>query len=129
VALSGIHNANTAIYSPRQQTPAALWHERGEIIPEAVKEERLQILNEAIRAQSLKANLPYHGQAVEVLVEGGSKRNPDRLTGRTRNNKVVNFDPASDYGTPESRDALIGRLVPVRVTETLPFSLIGVMEE
>lgn len=129
VALSGIHSANTAIYSPRKQTPAAFWHERGEIVPDAVKEERLRTLNEAIRAQSLKVNLPYLGRTVEVLVEGESKRNPERLTGRTRNNKVVNFDPASIYTAPETRDILIGRLVPVKVTEALPFSLIGVMEE
>jgi tRNA-2-methylthio-N6-dimethylallyladenosine synthase len=121
VALSGIHNANTAAYSPRKQTPAAIWEARGEEIPEAVKEERLQILIAAIREQSFKMNRPYLGQTVEILVEGKSKRNPSRLTGRTRTNKVVNFD------TPFSEDALVGQLVAVKITEALPFSLLGEM--
>lgn len=121
VALSGIHNANTAAYSPRKQTPAAIWEARGEEIPEAVKEERLQILIAAIREQSFKMNRPYLDQTVEILVEGKSKRNPSRLTGRTRTNKVVNFD------TPFSEDALVGQLVQVKITEALPFSLLGEM--
>ncbi|WP_303674087.1 tRNA (N6-isopentenyl adenosine(37)-C2)-methylthiotransferase MiaB [Vampirovibrio chlorellavorus] len=121
VALSGIHNANTAAYSPRKQTPAAIWEARGEEIPEAVKEERLQILIAAIREQSFKMNRPYLNQTVEILVEGKSKRNPSRLTGRTRTNKVVNFD------TPLSEDALVGQLVSVKITEALPFSLLGEM--
>ncbi len=121
VALSGVHSANTAAYSPRKQTPAALWEQRGEEIPEAVKQERLQILNQAIHRQSLHANLPYLNQQVEVLVEGKSKRNPKRLTGRTRSNKVVNFD------TPYSEDALVGQLVMIEIQEVLPFSLLGRM--
>lgn len=127
VALSGIHNANTAAYSPRKQTPAAIWEERGESVPEEVKQERLSILNEAIRAQSLKANLPYQDQIVEVLVEGESKRNPDRLTGRTRSNKVVNFNPLPFYQTQPERDTLVGQLVSVKINEVLPFSFIGDM--
>lgn len=121
VALSGIHNANTAAYSPRKQTPAAIWEARGEEIDEAVKQERLQILIEAIREQSLKMNLPYLNQTVEILVEGKSKRNASRLTGRTRSNKVVNFDSA------HTEDALVGKLVQVRINEALPFSLLGEM--
>lgn len=121
VALSGIHNANTAAYSPRKQTPAAIWEARGEEIPESVKEDRLQILIAAIREQSLKMNLPYVNQSVEILVEGKSKRNPDRLTGRTRSNKVVNFD------TLCTEDDLVGTLVQVQINEALPFSLLGKM--
>jgi tRNA-2-methylthio-N6-dimethylallyladenosine synthase len=122
VALSGIHSANTAAYSPRKQTPAALWEKGDQQIPEAVKQERLQILNTAIHEQSLKCNLPYRGQTVEILVEGQSKRNSSRLTGRTRSNKVVNFD------TTQSEDALVGKLISVKITEVLPFSLIGMAD-
>jgi tRNA-2-methylthio-N6-dimethylallyladenosine synthase len=122
VALSGVHMANTAAYSPRKQTPAAIWESRDElIVPEAVKEERLRILNEAIRAQSLKANTAYRNQTVEILVEGKSKRNLERLTGRTRTNKVVNFD------APFSENALAGGLISVTITDVLPFSLLGRM--
>jgi tRNA-2-methylthio-N6-dimethylallyladenosine synthase len=121
VTLSDIHNANTAAYSPRKQTPAAFWEQRGEEIPETVKEERLHILIEAIREQSLRKNREYANRTVEILVEGKSKRNADRLTGRTRSNKVVNFD------APLSEDALVGKLIQVEITEVLPFSLIGKM--
>lgn len=121
VALSGIHSANTAAYSPRQQTPAAIWEQRGEEVPEAVKQERLQILNAAIHEQSYRQNRPYQGQTLEVLVEGLSKRNPSRLMGRTRSNKVVNFT------APFTEDDLVGRLISVHVTEAQPFSLLGEM--
>lgn len=123
VIRSGIHSANTAAYSPRKQTPAAIWEARGEEVPDAIKEERHQILIEAIRAQALKMNQAYRGETVEVLVEGRSKRNENRLTGRTRTNKVVNFD------APFTEDGLVGRLVNVRIEEVLPFSLLGKMPE
>lgn len=119
VALSGIHMANTAAYSPRKQTPAAIWEQRGEEIPDEIKQERLQILNDAIREQSFKMNQPYTDQVVEVLVEGKSKRNPERLTGRTRTNKVVNFD------CPYTEDEMVGKLIQVKITEPQPFSLMG----
>lgn len=121
VVLSGIHMANTAAYSPRKQTPAAIWEQRGEEVPDAVKQERLQILNEAITAQSFRKNKEYTEQTLEILVEGKSKRNPNRLTGRTRTNKVVNFD------APFTEDELVGKLVQVKITEPLPFSLTGEM--
>lgn len=123
VRRSGIHLANTAAYSPRQQTPASFWELRGEAIPEEIKQERLAILNEAIAEQSRRINQRYQDEVVEVLVEGSSKRNDQRLTGRTRNNKVVNFD------APVGEDALIGQLVHVKITQTLPFSFIGHLAE
>ncbi len=129
VTRSGIDNANTAAYSPRQQTPAGIWEARGEgVVPEAVKQERLRILNEAIREQALKINATYRDRTVEVLVEGRSKRNPDRLTGRTRNNKVVNFDTANP-DIAQAEENLVGKLVSVRITEPYPFSLLGVHEQ
>lgn len=123
VAIANLHSANTAAYSPRKQTPAAIWEQRGEEIPDEVKQERLQILNEAVTAQSLKNNLPYQDQVLEILVEGKSKRNPNRLTGRTRSNKVVNFD------APYGEDALAGKLIQVRIAEVQSFSLTGHMVE
>lgn len=113
--------ANTAAYSPRQQTPAGIWEDRGEgLIPDEVKRDRLQRLNDAIREQQTENNAPYLGQSVEILVEGKSRRNPSRLTGRTRNNRVVNFD------TPIAEHELVGQLINVKVTEALPFSLLAV---
>ena len=121
VRIADLHAANTAAYSPRAQTPAAVWEDRGDAVPDAVKRERLRILNEAVSEQSLRKNRDYDGRTVEVLVEGRSRRNAHRLTGRTRSNKVVNFD------APHGEDVLAGRLIPVRITEPQAFSLTGVM--
>jgi tRNA-2-methylthio-N6-dimethylallyladenosine synthase len=125
VARSGIYYANTAAYSARKQTPAGVLENRkaNEAIADEVKQERLQTLNDAITKQALAHNMPYEGQTVEVLVEGPSKRNPNRLTGRTRSNKVVNFD------APQPHADLIGQLLMVHITEAYAFSLMGVYPE
>jgi tRNA-2-methylthio-N6-dimethylallyladenosine synthase len=65
---------------------------------------------------ALAANLPYEGHIVEILVEGPSKKDPEKLTGRTRTNKIVNFP-----GDP----TLIGTLAPVRVTRAGLYALDG----
>lgn len=123
VARSGVYMANTAAYSARQQTPAAIWEARdGELVPDEVKQERLQTLNEAITKQAYSHNLAMVGQTLEVLVEGPSKRNPNRLMGRTRGNKVVNFD------VPDLQTPLVGQLLPIHMLEAAPFSLLGVYE-
>jgi tRNA-2-methylthio-N6-dimethylallyladenosine synthase len=51
---------------------------------------------------------------LEVLVDGVSKRNPGELSGRTRCNRVVNFDGGG---------AAVGDVVDVRVTDVMPHSL------
>ena len=51
-----------------------------------------------------------------VLVEGPSKKDPDELSGRTENNRVVNFSGPG---------RLVGALAKIRITEALPHSLRG----
>jgi tRNA-2-methylthio-N6-dimethylallyladenosine synthase len=119
VERSGIYMANVAAYSPRQQTPAAIWEQRGDEVPAEVKEDRLQRLNAAIAAAAMQHNAPLQDQTVEVLVEGPSRRNPNRLMGRTPTNKVVNFT------TPLTEDDLVGQIIPVHITTPQPFSLLG----
>jgi tRNA-2-methylthio-N6-dimethylallyladenosine synthase len=58
------------------------------------------------------------GTVKEVLVEGPSKTNPDKLTSRTRSNHIVIFSGPKD---------LIGQLINVRITEAKTFSLFGEM--
>ena len=120
VGRSGIQMANTAVYSAREQTPAAIWQQRGEAVPQPVKEARLQLLNQALHAQAQTLNNRLVGRTMQLLVEGVSKRNPNRLTGRTRGNLVVNFD------TPLTEDDLVGQLIDVTITQALPASLIAV---
>ncbi len=68
-------------------------------------------------------NTPMVGQVQNVLVEGQSKRNPQRLMGRNRQNKVINFD------IPDGIDqaSLVNSLVDVQVTEAYPFSLLATL--
>ncbi|HEY9870107.1 MAG TPA: tRNA (N6-isopentenyl adenosine(37)-C2)-methylthiotransferase MiaB [Candidatus Obscuribacterales bacterium] len=106
-------SCNTAAYSPRPHTPSANWPDQ---VPEEVKYERLRFLNTVVGEVSHRRNKRYLGKTVEVLVEGHSERNPERLTGRTRTNKVVNF-----HGTEE----LVGQLVNVRVQAANPWALRG----
>ncbi len=80
--------AFTFIYSPRRGTEAA---ELGEQVPHEVKRERMERLVPLVqRIQSERAQR-FVGRTMEVLVEGPSRTDPDKLRGRTRHNKTVNF--------------------------------------
>ena len=80
--------AFTFQYSPRPMTEAA--ELPGHLPKEVVQErfERLLALQDSISAERNRAMV---GRTEELLVEGPSKKDPSRLTGRTRNNKLVHF--------------------------------------
>jgi tRNA-2-methylthio-N6-dimethylallyladenosine synthase len=100
-------------YSERPGTVAP---DMPEHVPHEVKQRRFESLLNMQKRIALAANLPYEGQTYEVLVEGPSKKDPAKLTGRTRTNKILNFP-----GDP----ALIGELVPVHVTRAGLYALEG----
>lgn len=110
-------SCNTAAYSPRPHTPAANWEQQ---IPEPEKYERLRFLNQVVADVSHRRNKRYLGRTVEVLVEGKSERSDNRLAGRTRTNKIVNF---------EGDESLVGKLVDVAITKANPWALRGDMAE
>ncbi|MGQ9455942.1 MAG: tRNA (N6-isopentenyl adenosine(37)-C2)-methylthiotransferase MiaB [Armatimonadota bacterium] len=85
-------------------------------VPELVKHERLRRLIDLQNRITCEVNATEVGTVFEVLVEGTSPKDPRRLTGLTRQNKVVNF--AGDQ-------CLIGRLVLVRVTESHLYGFVG----
>ena len=85
----GYDGAFTFIYSPRRGTEAA---EMDEQIPHEVKVERLERLVEVIQRRAPERAQRFVGRTLEVLVEGPSRTDPSRLRGRSRHNKVVNFD-------------------------------------
>ena len=85
-------------------------------IPDDVKHERFNRLVEAVNDNVIKGNKFYEGKTVEVLVEGPSKHDISKLTGRTRNGRLVNFAGEID---------LVGKLVNVKILRAQPFSLIG----
>ncbi|OEH84788.1 tRNA (N6-isopentenyl adenosine(37)-C2)-methylthiotransferase MiaB [Desulfuribacillus stibiiarsenatis] len=107
--------AYTFIYSPREGTPAANLIDS---INQTDKKRRLQALIETQNEISKKKNLAYLDTIVEVLVEGYSKTNAEKLTGRTRTNKVVNFS---------GDDKLIGEFVNVKIEHAKTWSLEGVL--
>ena len=85
-------------------------------IDHKTKQNRFNRILEKVNKISAEINQNYLDKIVEVLVEGPSKTNPNRLMGRTRGNKLVNFDGPKD---------LIGKLVQVQIVEAKTFSLNG----
>lgn len=109
----GFDNAFIFRYSPRRDTPAAVMQDQ---ISEEVKEQRNQDLLSVVNARAKQLHLDHVGQTVEILVEGPSKTNANRLTGRTRGNKIVVF---------EGRSRHIGQLLDVHIQESSGFTLYG----
>ncbi len=102
------------IYSIRKGTVAEKMDNH---IDESIKKYRFnRLLSKANEIAELK-NAKYNGEIVEVLVEGFSKKDKTRLTGRTRQNKLVNFI---------GDESMIGSLVNVKITEAKSFSLNGI---
>lgn len=80
-------------FSPRPNTLAATFPDQ---IPESVKKRRLQRLIALQNQIQQRKNEREVGRVVEVLVEGPSEKNPQKLSGRTRTNKTVIFDGSPD---------------------------------
>ncbi len=99
-------------YSPRPNTKAAVMENQ---IPQKVKIERLNALIARQNQITVEINQAQVGQVFEVLVEGRSQRDRNRLSGYTRTLKMVNFTVPE--GGTRSLDSLIGKLVPVRAVE------------
>ena len=104
-------------YSPRRDTPAA---EVPGQLSDAVKEMRHQILLDALNKSMLEQNQRRVGETMDVLVEGRSYKNPKRLAGRTRNNRIVMFEGAAQ---------LIGQLLPIRIERVTVVALYGNIAE
>jgi len=85
----GFDGAFTFIYSPRRGTEAATLPDP---VPHEVKVQRMERLVEVIQRRARERAQRFVGRTVEVLVEGPSRTDPARLRGRSRHNKVVNFD-------------------------------------
>ena len=106
-------NAFIFKYSPRKDTPAASLP--GQLAPE-IKEERNARLLNLINEIAARKYLAYVGGRVQILVEGPSRKNPNRMMGRTRSNKIVVFD-----GSERHR----GQLMDVQITRAGAFTLYG----
>jgi len=111
----GFDQSFSFIFSPRPQTPAATMND-----PISYQEKlvRLKKLQAKISSNAMKISKNMVGTSQKVLVEKKSKKINTQLTGRTENNRWVNFDG------PEN---LIGQFVDLTITEALPNSLRGRM--
>jgi tRNA-2-methylthio-N6-dimethylallyladenosine synthase len=112
------------MFSKRSGTSAA---ELPDQIPLEVKRERLSRLMEVQNRKSLEWRQSLVGKDVEVLVEGTSKKNASRLTGRTRGNDIVVFeDPGQgSLAMSQSESDLVGKLVQIRVERAKSWTLFG----
>src|SRR3954452_25622456 len=88
-------SAFTFIFSPRRGTEAAHFDDQ---IAHPVKRERMERLVEAVQRIALERAQRFLGRELDVLVEGPSRTDPDKLRGRTRHNKTVNFTGVAQPG-------------------------------
>lgn len=109
--------AFTFIFSPREGTPASKMEDE---TPIAIKEERLHRLNELINSYSNQKNQEYVGKVVKVLIQGTSEKDSNKVYGYTETMKLVNVVASKD---------MIGKIIPVLITDAKSFSLDGKMEE
>jgi len=110
----GYDNVFVFRYSRRPGTPAATMLDQ---VPEEIKARRNSRLLEVATRVGAARSRALEGRVLPILVDGVSRKNPDEATGRTRCNRVVNFDA---HGR-----RLLGEVVPVLITQALPHSLRG----
>jgi len=106
-------NAYIFKYSQRRDTPAAAMPDQ---VPQKIREERNQRLLELVNGIAARKYDAFIGQQVQILVEGPSKKNAARYTGRTRCNRIVLFDGNARHQ---------GQLMAVKITRTGSFTLYG----
>ena len=108
------------MYSVRPGTPA---EHLTDDIPEEVKRVRCNDLLALQLEHQQAAYQALHGSVKQVLVEGPSRTNADRLQGRSNGNLNIVFPRVGADG--HSRDSLIGRIVPVRIERSTSLTLFG----
>jgi tRNA-2-methylthio-N6-dimethylallyladenosine synthase len=108
--------AYTFVFSPRPGTPAATM--TADRVPAEVVADRMSRLTEVVERHALAHNRARVGRVEQVLVEGPSKKDPTRRSGRTRQGKLVHFD-----GTAAAAPA--GAVLDVAVTHAAPHWLAG----
>jgi len=109
----GFDQSFSFIYSPRPGTPAASVHDP---LSREIKQRRLAELQALVSSQASAISRKMIGRVERVLVEKPSRKSPRELTGRTENNRWVNFQGDAE---------LVGLFVDVMIVEALPNSLRG----
>ena len=112
----GFDQSFSFIFSARPGTPAAALADELDM---ETKRARLARLQRRISEMAAQISRRMVGTVQPVLVEGPSRKDPQVLSGRTENNRVVNFSGAPD---------MVGQFVKIVITESLPNSLRGTLE-
>jgi len=108
-------SVNTAAYSPRPNTPAALWTNQ---VEDGVNQDRLQRINRLNLVHAASRRSRMMGRTEEVLVEERNVKLPTQVMGRTTHGYIVYFD--GDI------DELRGKLVNVKIDNCMTYYLSGV---
>jgi tRNA-2-methylthio-N6-dimethylallyladenosine synthase len=106
-------NAYIFKYSQRRDTPAAGMPGQ---MPQEIREERNHRLLDLVNEIAARKYDGFIGRQVEILVEGPSKKNAARYTGRTRCNRIVLFDGNARHQS---------QLMDVKIERTGSFTLYG----
>ncbi len=109
----GFDHSFSFVYSARPGTLAAQLPDDVEM---TAKKARLAELQQKISEQGAAISRAMVGTEQRVLVEGPSRKDPSELSGRTENNRVVNFKGEKD---------LVGRFVTIKISDAYPNSLRG----
>ncbi len=114
----GFDQVNTAAYSPRPNTPAAVWSNQ---LSEEVKKARLQEINDLVEKTARRRNQRYINHIESVLIEGFNPKNSSQIMGRTRTNRLTFVEIPKNINFNFS----LGDEIDVRIKEARPFSLTG----
>ena len=114
----GFDHVNTAAYSPRPNTPAALWPNQ---LPEKIKIDRLREINNLVEITAKERNLRYKDSLQEILIENINSKDNSQLMGRTRTNRLT-FFPRSSSNIKSHKP---GEIVTIRIDDIRAFSLTG----
>jgi tRNA-2-methylthio-N6-dimethylallyladenosine synthase len=117
VADAGFDQSFSFLYSRRPGTPAATLPDE---VPADIKQHRLELLQARLNTQARTISQRMIGTQQRVLVERPATRNPAQISGRTDNNRWVNFD-----GAKHDPFGLINKFADVIITEAMPNSLRG----
>lgn len=111
----GFDNSYSFIYSKRPGTPAANY---ADDVSLDIKKQRLQIIQESILKNTLAIGKSMVNTIQKVVVANTSSKDANILCARTENNRLVTF---------VGENNLVGKLVDVKITDSLPNSLKGVL--
>ncbi len=114
----GFDQVNTAAYSPRPNTPAAVWSNQ---LSEEVKKARLREINDLVEKTARSRNQRYINNIESILIEGLNPKNSSQIMGRTRTNRLTFVEIPKNINFNFS----FGDEINVIINEARPFSLTG----